>query len=153
MSATTPSAMDESHRLHMGKQAGRCGSRGEHRDRWTPANTVAVVLGFVFFGPFGLLVLFWVLSGRHVRDIPQAARDAWSTVSGMWEGGPRERVRSDNLVFDDYQRTQYDRIREIRDEIVERARRFSDYRSDAKRRADQDEFDRFMASTPDRQAS
>ena len=54
----------------------------------------------------------------------------------------------DNVVFNEYQQTQYDRIREIKEEIKSRANRFSEFRMDAKRRADQEEFNRFMASGP-----
>ena len=53
-----------------------------------------------------------------------------------------------NQVFNEYQQTQFDRIREIKDEIKERARRFADFRSDAKRRADEEEFRRFMDDSP-----
>ena len=43
--------------------------------------------------------------------------------------------------------TQYDRIREIKAEIKERSRRCDDFRADAKR-ADQEAFNQFMASSP-----
>jgi len=54
-----------------------------------------------------------------------------------------------NSVFDEFQQTQYDRIAEIKEEIKERARRFNEFRMDAKRRAEQEEFSQFMASHPD----
>jgi len=123
----------------------RCKSNGERH--WTAANTVTMIAGFVFFWPAGLLVLFWILSGRHVRELPQAMRTAWASLSGAWPGSGAQ-AQSDNVVFNDYQSTQYERIREIRDEISERARRFNEYRAEGQRRIDQEEFDRFMASSP-----
>ncbi len=121
--------------------------------RWTPPNTIATVLAFVFFGPLGLFVLAWVLSGRDVVELPGAARRLWASVSGDRDGWfdrfGSERIRTGNAVFDDYQRTQLDRIREIREELRTRTRRFEEFRASAQRRADEEEFQRFMASAPD----
>ena len=57
---------------------------------------------------------------------------------------------SDNSLFNEFQQTQYDRIREIKEEIADRSRRFQDYRADAKRRADEEEFNSFMSNSPER---
>jgi len=126
-----------------GSGSGEGRARG-HRAQWSGFNIAAMVLGFVFFWPIGLIVLGWILSGRHVQELPGAVRQLWFTVfdkRGNSSG-------SGNCVFHDYQQTQYDRIREIKEEIKARSHRFSEFRSDAKRRADQEEFDRFMASSP-----
>jgi hypothetical protein len=53
-------------------------------------------------------------------------------------------------VFNTYQNTQYDRIREIKEEIRARAKRFSEFRADVKRRADEEEFNQFMSNAPER---
>ena len=121
---------------------------GERRGNWAPINIATMVIGFMIFWPFGLAVLAWIATGHHVRELPGAARELWSRVSG--DGGPRfaRATASDNVVFNDYQQAQYDRIREIRAEIGERARRFAEFRADSRRRADQEEFDRFMAGSP-----
>lgn len=111
--------------------------------RWTGVNIAAMVVGFVLFWPVGLVVLFWIYSGRDVQDLPGAVREQWGRV---FHGNTRTQSDSDNVVFNDYQQTQYDRIREIKEEIKSRAQRFSEYRMDARRRADQEEFDRFMAN-------
>lgn len=111
--------------------------------RWNGINIAAMVLGFVLFWPVGLGILFWILSGRDVRDLPGAIREQWGRVV---QGRRQFTGDTDNVVFNDYQQTQYDRIREIREEIASRAQRFREYRMDARRRADQEEFDRFMAS-------
>lgn len=112
---------------------------------WSGINIAAMVFGFVFFWPVGLFVLFWILSGRQATELPRAARNLWASMTGR---SPAMRSSSDNSVFDEYQQTQWDRISEIKDEIRSRAERFNEWRSNAQRRKDQEEFDRFMSSNP-----
>ena len=69
-------------------------------------------------------------------------REQWS----QFRGGSYS--RSDNIVFNEYQQTQYDRIREIKDETDSRAKNFAEFRNDAQRRKDEEEFNRFMSSSP-----
>jgi len=114
----------------------------EKRGRWTGLNIGAMVAGFVFFWPLGLVVLYWILKGRDVRDLPAAMREKWV----QFRGGSYS--HSDNVMFNEYQQTQYDRIKEIQDEIDARAKRFSEFRAEARRREDEEEFNRFMASSP-----
>jgi len=123
--------------------SGRYGSDWGKKGSWTGYNIAAMVLGFVFFWPVGLVILYWIIRGRDVRDLPAAAREKWSEMFGR--SGNR---RSDNIVFEEYQQTQYDRIREIKEEIKERGRRFADFREQAQRRADQEEFSQFMSTSP-----
>jgi len=112
------------------------------RGQWTGLNVAAMVVGFVFFWPVGLVVLYWILKGRDVRDLPAAIRSKWVEMRGGRYAG------SDNVIFNEYQQTQHDRIREIQDEIQGRAKRFAEFRMQARRRADEDEFSRFMADSP-----
>jgi hypothetical protein len=115
-----------------------------------------MVVGFVLFWPVGLCVLLWSISGRDVRELPEAISRQWSRIAGTWAGawgghnGDGARGPSDNTVFEEFQQAQRERIREIRDEIKDRARRFRDFRADAKRRADEEEFNRFMSGGPTR---
>ena len=107
-----------------------------------------MVLGFVFFWPVGLLILAWIMSGRDVRDLPGVIQAMWSQFFGGQGMDSRFTSSTHNIVFNEYQQTQLDRIREIKNEIRERARRFKEFSMNAKRRADQEEFDRFMNSAP-----
>ncbi|MGB1258079.1 MAG: DUF2852 domain-containing protein [Thiolinea sp.] len=119
------------------------------KSHWSCMNITGMVLGFILFWPVGLVVLFWILSGRHVQELPAAIKRKWSeTFGGARSGTVQEANDSDNSVFNAFQQTQYDRISEIKEEIRERARRFADYRADAKRRADEEEFNQFMANSP-----
>jgi len=114
----------------------------EKRGSWTGINIAAMVLGFVFFWPVGLVILYWILKGRDVRALPGAIRGQWVQMRGGSYSG------SSNVVFNEYQQTQYDRIKEIKDEIDSRSKRFAEFRMQAKRREDEDEFSRFMSSAP-----
>ncbi len=118
---------------------------------WSGLNIAAMVIGFVAFWPLGLFLLYWNISGRDVRDLPEAIRDKWNgfkSRSCRCEAG-----QTGNSVFEEFQQTQYDRIREIKEEIKNRAQRFSEFRSEAKRRADEKEFREFMSNKPDSDAS
>ena len=126
---------------------GGFGNLGARAD-WSPMNVAVMVIGFMLFWPLGLIVLGWAVSGRHVRDLPGAVRELWSRVGngdGLVRSLSGRGPWSDNAVFNDYQQTQYDRIRELELELAERKRRFAEFRKEARRHADQDEFDRFMA--------
>lgn len=123
----------------------RCRSRNSCGGNWDGVNIAAMVLGFVFFGPLGLFILFWILTGRDVRDLPGAAKNLWHKLTG---GNLGFNKQSGNTVFNEFQQTQYDRINEIKHEIKVRAERFKVFKEDAKRRADQEEFDRFMTGRP-----
>lgn len=112
---------------------------------WSIANIVAMVIGFVLFWPLGLFVLYWILKGRNIMDLRGHLAEKWSRFKG---NDSSEASGTDNQIFNEYQQTQFDRIREIKDEIKERARRFTEFRSDAKRRADEEEFRRFMDDSP-----
>lgn len=120
----------------------------QHSQKWSGINIAVMVLGFVMFWPAGLMILGWIMSGRDVRDLPSAIKSVWHRFFGCHPFENRFSAGSENIIFNEYQQTQYDRIAEIKNEIRERARRFRDFSTNAKRRADQEEFDQFMASAP-----
>jgi hypothetical protein len=110
-----------------------------------------MVLGFIVFPPLGFVVLVWALMGRPIQELPAWIREKWQK---LFPGARSLSFSdSDNVVFNEYQQTQYDRIREIKDEIGRRAEAFRAFRFDAKRRQDQKEFEDFMARNPENGAS
>lgn len=145
MSASDGSVTNHSRHSMGCTHRGGCG-----KGKWSGRNIVVMVLAFMLFWPVGLVVLYWILSGRDVKDLPGSIQRKWSQTFGAQSSSPS---RSDNVVFDEYQQTQYDRISEIKEEIKDRARRFHEYRADAKRRADEVEFKSFMANNPMRESS
>lgn len=142
MSSSIGSTADQSER----RSKGHCCGNWDGRGNWSGFNIAAMVVGFVIFWPIGLLILYWIIKGRNVKELPGAIRDQWSRMTGGSK--TNDGARSDNVVFNEFQQTQYDRIREIKDEIKERSRRFSEFRASAKRRADEEEFSRFMSEAP-----
>lgn len=142
MSSSIGSTVDQSEGRSRGYCCGNWGSRGN----WSGLNIAAMVVGFMVFWPIGLYILYWIIKGRSVKELPQGIREQWSRMTGSWHGNGGG--LSDNVVFNEFQQTQYDRIREIKDEIKKRARRFADFRANAKRRADEEEFNRFMDEAP-----
>ena len=146
MSSSSASTHDQP----VNRSQGRCCGGWGKGANWSGINIAAMVLGFVLYWPVGLFILYWVVTGRGVRELLQWIHQQWSRVTGMWNGneGFRKDRHSDNVVFNEFQQTQYDRIREIMEEIKERARRFAGFRANAKRRADEEEFNRFMADAP-----
>lgn len=146
MSSSSESTFDQrEHRSHS-QCCGHWGGRGN----WSGLNIAAMVVGFVIFWPIGLLILYWIIKGRSVKELPDGMRRQWSRMTGSWSGsGANARGDAgDNDVFNEYQQTQYDRIRELKDEIKDRSRRFARFRASAKRREDEEEFNRFMSEAP-----
>ncbi len=125
------------------KNEGCCRFNG--KANWSGVNIAAMVIGFVVFWPIGLFLLFWILTGHDVLNLPADFATKWHQL----KGSPSSKTGdTDNGVFNDYQQTQHDRIREIKEEIKSRARRFTEFRSAAKRRADEEEFRQFMDDKP-----
>lgn len=129
------------------RSRGRCCGRGAN---WSGINIAAMIVGFFVFWPVGLFVLFWILAGRDLGELPQWINRQWSRMTEMWNSsdGFSKDGSSDNVVFNEFQQTQYDRVREIKEEIKQRSHRFAAFRANAKRRVDEEEFNRFMSDAP-----
>ena len=125
------------------KKGGCCGFGS--KANWSGINIAAMVIGFVLFWPIGLFLLYWIMTGRDVMDLRADLSHKWQQFKG---GSSAKTAGTDNEIFNEYQQTQHDRIREIKEEIKNRASRFAEFRSAAKRRADEEEFRRFMDDNP-----
>jgi len=141
--------MTSSNNNDLGRTAGGRASeyrRGRRGSNWSGINIFSMILGFVFFWPVGLVVLFWILAGHNVLDLPAAVKDKWQALRSGTDLDLSFKLDSstDNVVFNEYQQTQHDKIREIKHEIAERSKRFNNWRADAQRRVDEAEFEAFM---------
>ncbi|MCF6190958.1 MAG: DUF2852 domain-containing protein [Cocleimonas sp.] len=142
MSSAGGSIEEDSHYSHRHSCCGM--GRGGSRGNWSGVNIAAMVIGFVLFWPIGLVILYWNITGRNLKDLPKAAQKKWSSVFNATKS--HENSNGENSVFDEFQQTQYDRISELKEEIKSRAKHFKIFKSDAKRRADEAEFKDFMSS-------
>ena len=117
------------------------------QSNWSALNIFVMVFAFIVAWPIGLFILFWICTGRDVSELFGMAKSFWDKNFGSEQQfvAPTD---TDNVVFNEYQQTQYDRINELKEEIKVRANRFYEYRSDAKRRADEEEFKNFMSNGP-----
>ncbi|MBX2847316.1 MAG: DUF2852 domain-containing protein [Acidiferrobacterales bacterium] len=117
------------------------------QSKWSALNIFVMVFAFIIAWPIGLFILFWICSGRDVAELFSMAKSFWVKNFGAEEQFV-EPAYTDNVVFNEYQQTQYDRVNEIKEEIKVRAKRFYDFRSDQKRREDAEEFNKFMSNGP-----
>lgn len=127
------------------RQWAGCWSGARCGGNWSGFNIAAMVVGFMLFWPLGLIALVWITLGRSIQELPGAVRDLANRIRSVFQLGGDT---TSNSVFNDYQETQYDRIREIKEEIKRRADRFNEFKSVAKRKADEEEFRRFMDEYP-----
>lgn len=142
---TVTSPSDHSYCFGRGYGKGNC-SKGN----WSPLNIGVMVVAFVLFWPIGLFVLYWNISGRDARDLPATVKQKWSSMFNRNSSTHESTsTASHNSVFEEFQQTQYDRIAEIKEEIKARTNRFNEFRSNTKRREEEEEFSKFMASNPD----
>lgn len=112
----------------------------------------AIVLGFIYWWPVGLALLAWKLSGYPaVNELRDAARRNF----GEWnQGRPVSRFArafeaanrgSGNAAFDEYRRTELDRLEAQRRALEEESRAFAAFVEELKRAKDREQFDAFMA--------
>lgn len=140
MSSSSGSASSQYSRHGMSRG---CCAKGN----WSGINIAAMVVGFVLFWPVGLVILYWNIRGRNVKDLPNAVHEKWSEYFG--KDNHSDHSSSKNSIFDEFQQTQYDRVSELKEEIKNRAGSFRDFRFNAKRRADEVEFKDFMSTKPE----
>lgn len=116
----------------------------ESKGHWSWANITAMVLGFIVFPILGLAILLWTILGNPIQDLPSWARKKWQQLLSI--RSTVENKETDNSVFNEYQQTQYESIRRMKDKITRREGAFRTFREAEKRREDQKEFDAFMSS-------
>ena len=115
----------------------------------------AIVVGFIYWWPVGLALVAWKFAGypafAELRDMARRG------VSGA-EGGLRpasrfarafeaanRRGHTGNAAFDDYRRTELDRLEAQRRALQEESRAFAEFVEELKRAKDREQFDAFMA--------
>ena len=143
--------------LPSGPRGRRCGGR------WRPGELAAMILGFIFFWPLGLAILFlkiWQKREGHPGDLVSFVQERTSNMRarcmshqahwapGEWAHrewragfGPRP---TGNSAFDDWRGAELARLEEERQKLVAAEREFAEHLDKLRRARDREEFDRFM---------
>jgi len=132
---------------------------------WKPMEVVAMVIGFIWWLPIGLAILFWKIwqaRSRYPGDFGDFAQAKWGEFeqrSGLSDGlGGMARKFSDwpassgNAAFDEWRKAELERLAQERRKIFEAEKAFEDYLDGLRRAKDREDFERFMAgrAKPDR---
>jgi hypothetical protein len=109
-----------------------------------------IILAFIWFWPLALAYLVWKLMGYPKFDEAKAfLRDNFGrTVDDLFAsrrpmGGFG--AGTGNAAFEEYRRSELQRLEEERRKLDEEARAFTDFVEELKRAKDREEFDAFMA--------
>ncbi|MBB4066870.1 DUF2852 domain-containing protein [Gellertiella hungarica] len=127
------------------------------RPDWTPATVALMVLGFVVFWPLGLAMLAYILYGDRLQDFKREANRKMDAAPfrrwrGEWgRGSCRTRFHeTGNTAFDEWRRTELDRLEAERRKLDEMRAEFDRYAAELRRAKDREEFDRFMRERSNR---
>lgn len=116
--------------------------------RWTPFNTIAMILGFVLFWPLGLAILAYIVWGDKMTGNLATARDKMDSFGEKFsrKGRPHYRAQATgNAAFDEYRAAEFARLEAERRKLDEMRAEFDEFVDNLRRAKDQKEFDKFMA--------
>lgn len=108
---------------------------------WTlgPVGFVAMILGFVFFWPVGLAILFYNLWNRKGQRMP-----IFQTMERYFENASFMRQGTGNMAFDEWRAAELERIEKERQRLADAEREFAAFSDELRRAKDREEFERFM---------
>lgn len=110
-----------------------------------------IILGFIFVWPLALAYLVWKMCGYPKYDeakaflndtLGRAKDDLFRSRGPAGFGGF---ASTGNAAFDDYRRSEIERLEEERRKLDEEARDFRNFVEELKRAKDREEFDAYMA--------
>jgi hypothetical protein len=136
-----------------GPHAGPWDNRTNRRHGRKPGRGLeiaGIILGFIFVWPLALAYLVWKMCGypkydeakTFFRDTFGRARDDLASRGAAGFGGF---ASTGNAAFDDYRRSEIERLEEERRKLDEEARDFRNFVEELKRAKDREEFDAYMA--------
>ncbi|MFL4997081.1 MAG: DUF2852 domain-containing protein [Microvirga sp.] len=112
---------------------------------------VGIILGFIFVWPLALAYLVWKMCGYPKYDeakaflnetFGRAKDDLFRSRGPAGFGGF---ASTGNAAFDEYRRSELERLEEERRKLDEEARDFRNFVEELKRAKDREEFDAYMA--------
>ena len=108
-----------------------------------------IILAFIWFWPLALAYLVWKLMGYPKYDEAKAfLRDTFGRATDDLfgqRGSTGGFSSSGNAAFDEYRRSELERLEEERRKLDQEAREFRNFVEELKRAKDREEFDAFMA--------
>jgi hypothetical protein len=110
-----------------------------------------IIMGFIFAWPLALAYLVWKMCGYPKYDEAKAffrdtfGRAADDLFNSRRAAGGFAYAGSGNAAFDEYRRSELERLEEERRKLDEEAREFRNFVEELKRAKDREEFDAFMA--------
>ena len=126
---------------------------GMKKRPWSLPEIAIVVGGFIFFWPVGLAALavklfkgeLWRGSSEYAAPWKDKSPDEMMGAARDWRSKWHQPASSGNAAFDEYRKTQLERLEAERRKLEEEQKAFGEYLAKLRRAKDQDEFDRFMA--------
>lgn len=104
------------------------------RPAWSPLTIALMVIGFMVWWPLGLAMIAWIVWGERAI--------AWWDES---QHRMQTRNATGNEAFEEYRRSELDRLEQERQRVEREAVEFQTFMRDLRKARDRDEFDRFMA--------
>ena len=114
----------------------------------------AIVVGFIYWWPVGLALVAWKFAGYPAfAELRDTARRTMSDFEGSrpvsrfaraFEAANR-RDSTGNAAFDDYRRSELDRLDAQRRALEEESKAFTAFVEELRRAKDREQFDAFMA--------
>ena len=108
-----------------------------------------IILGFIFVWPLALAYLVWKMCGYPKYDEAKAfLNETFGRAKDDLFRGPTGFggfASTGNAAFDDYRRSELERLEEERRKLDEEARDFRNFVEELKRAKDREEFDAYMA--------
>jgi len=114
----------------------------------------AIVVGFLYWWPIAVAYVAWKIAGYpalgQLRHYAQRGPSDWVGTGGPSRFAAAYRAARNvggtgNAAFDDYRRTELERLEARRRALQEESRAFSEFVDELKRARDREQFDAFMA--------
>ncbi|MGA0598065.1 DUF2852 domain-containing protein [Enterovirga sp. CN4-39] len=112
-----------------------------------PLEIIGVVFLFLYFWPLAVTYLVWKFMGYPVpHELRRAVEEnVLNPMRNMRWGAPTGFAGTGNLAFDEYRRSELERLERERRKLDDEAREFRDFVEELKRAKDREEFDAYMA--------
>lgn len=132
------------------------GNCGIGKCSWSALEVAAMVAGFVIFWPLGLMAMFlkWKKGEMWPGSTSKAPWSDWNwkmpAMGSAWGNRSYGFASSGNAAFDDYKRSELERLEAERRKLDEEQKAFAEHLANLRKARDKEEFDRFMAERNNR---